>query len=251
MSKTATSPQAWELAERIRHRIQSEQLSDGSFFMTEAQLAEEYDASHTVTREAVSRLQALGILEGRKRKGLIVRHPDLIRLLSHSMPSLLGSEEDGRELEVLRYVIEVGAIELAVKFGTAKQIEELTATMDRLETALLREVDQEAAYALDLQFHLQILQMTGAKLVMGMQEVLVRFFQAVSIPLALKKEFTPELAERIVWEHRELCNAIRARDVEHARALIRLQFRQVITQLEQDEVASNAANDESAALNSD
>ena len=69
-SRPAT--QVRELAQKIRHRIQTERLPDGSFFMTEAQLAAEYGTSRTVTREAVSRLQALGILEGRKRKGLIV-----------------------------------------------------------------------------------------------------------------------------------------------------------------------------------
>ncbi len=70
-SRPAT--QAHELARTIRQRIQREQLAEGSLFMTEAQLAREYGASRTVTREAVSRLQALGILEGRKRKGLLVR----------------------------------------------------------------------------------------------------------------------------------------------------------------------------------
>lgn len=59
--------------------------------MTEAQLAAEYGASRTVIREAVSRLQALGILEGRKRKGLIVRHPDPLQLFSNSLPSLVRS----------------------------------------------------------------------------------------------------------------------------------------------------------------
>ena len=60
--------QVRELAQKIRQRIQAERLTDGSFFMTEAQLAAEYGASRTVTREAVSRLQALGLLEGRKAK---------------------------------------------------------------------------------------------------------------------------------------------------------------------------------------
>ncbi|OYW17275.1 MAG: hypothetical protein B7Z55_12845, partial [Planctomycetales bacterium 12-60-4] len=100
--------QAHELAQRIRKRIQAEQLADGTFFMTEAQLAEEYGVSRTVTREAVSRLQALGILEGRKRKGLLVRHPDPLRLLSNSLPSLVGSQNDWRELAQLRYALEVG-----------------------------------------------------------------------------------------------------------------------------------------------
>ncbi|MEQ9065252.1 MAG: GntR family transcriptional regulator, partial [Gimesia chilikensis] len=45
--------QSDELAERIRARIQDERLTDGAFFMTEADLAEEYDVSRTVAREAV------------------------------------------------------------------------------------------------------------------------------------------------------------------------------------------------------
>src|SRR5512146_1412235 len=107
--------QAHELAKKIRQRIQGEQLADGSFFMTEAQLAAEYHVSRTVAREAVSRLQALGILEGRKRKGLLVRRPDPLRLLSTSLPSLVASPDDWRELAQLRYVLEVGAIELAIR----------------------------------------------------------------------------------------------------------------------------------------
>ena len=73
---------------------------------------------------------------------------------------------------------------------------------------------------LDLEFHAQILQMTGSELIAGMQQVLVQFFQ-----LAPHAEPSPESAERILWEHRELLAAIRDRDVERARAMIRLQFR--------------------------
>src|SRR5690606_18068756 len=117
MDRSATSTrqtsQAQELARTIRKRIQRDQLPDGSFFMTESQLAAEYGASRTVIREAVSRLQALGILEGRKRKGLLVRRPDPLRLFSSGLPSLVDSPDDWLELAQLRYVLEVGAIELA------------------------------------------------------------------------------------------------------------------------------------------
>jgi len=62
--------------------------------------------------------------------------------------------------------------------------------------------------------------MTGSRLIAGMQQVLVQFFQ-----IAPHCEKTEASAERIIWEHRELLNAIRDRDVERARAMIRLQFR--------------------------
>src|SRR5438105_4589883 len=98
LSDSTSGTRAATLAEQIRRRIQTERLRDGDLFMTEAQVAEEYGVSRNITREAVSKLQALGILESRKRKGLIVRLPNPVKLLSHSLPSLAGSEEHLSEL---------------------------------------------------------------------------------------------------------------------------------------------------------
>ncbi len=218
VSRGAT--QAHELAKKIRHRIQRERLADGSFFMTEAQLAAEYGVSRTVTREAVSRLQALGILEGRKRKGLLVRHPDPLRLLSNSLPSLVASPDDWQELAQLRYALEVGAIELAIRAATDDQIEHLAQITRQMEEALRQDTESALSVGLDLEFHAQILRMTGSRLIAGMQQILVQFFQ-----IAPHSEKTAASAERIIWEHRELLGAIRERDVERARAMIRLQIR--------------------------
>ncbi|MCX7423114.1 MAG: FCD domain-containing protein [Planctomycetia bacterium] len=220
-SRPAT--QVRELARKIRHRIQAERLTDGSFFMTEAQLAAEYGASRTVTREAVSRLQALGLLEGRKRKGLIVRCPDPLRLFQNSLPSLMTSPDDWRDLAQLRYAIEVGAIELAVRAATDEQIERLGEIEQELEQAVLADQTSARTIELDVKFHSLILEMTGSRLIAGMQQVLVQFFQTVP-----QAKPTLASAERICWEHRELLDAIRDRDVERARAMIRVQIRKTL-----------------------
>ena len=217
-SRPAT--QARELAQKIRHRIQSERLAEGSFFMTEAQLAAEYGASRTVTREAVSRLQALGILEGRKRKGLIVRCPDPLRLLQSSLPSLMTSPDDWRDLAQLRYALEVGAIELAIRSATPEQIERLDQILRQLEKAVRDDMTSARALEMDVQFHSLILEMTGSRLIAGMQQVLVQFFQTMP-----RSQPTSGSVERICWEHRELFEAIRDRDVERARVMIRVQIR--------------------------
>ena len=47
-----------------------------------------------------------------------------------------------------------------------------------------------------------------------------QFFQ-----IAPHSEKSPASVERIIWEHRELFNAISERDLERARAMIRLQIR--------------------------
>ena len=230
-----SSSQADSLAQTIRERIQHERLADGVFFMTEAQVAEEYGTSRTVTREAVSRLQALGILEGRKRKGLIVRHPDPVRLLSNSLPSLVTSQSDWHDLAQLRYALEVGAIELAIRWGTEPQVAELGEITDALERALKKPDGSRREVALDMEFHAQILKMTGSRLIAGMQQVLVEYFR-----LSPHSDATPAVSERVSWEHRELFQAIRDRDVERARSMIRLQFRMLLE-------AAPAGKGESAA----
>ena len=217
-SRPAT--QVRELAQKIRHRIQTERLPDGSFFMTEAQLAAEYGTSRTVTREAVSRLQALGILEGRKRKGLIVRCPDPLRLFQNSLPSLMTSPDDWRDLAQLRYALEVGAIELAIRAATDEQIEGLGQIEQDLEQAVQEDMHSDQTIELDVKFHSLILEMTGSRLIAGMQQVLVQFFQTMP-----RSKSCSSSAERICWEHRELLEAIRERDIERARAMIRLQIR--------------------------
>lgn len=218
-----------DLAEKVRRRIQADQLADGALFMTAAQLAEEYGVSRTVAREAVSRLQALGILEGRKRKGLVVRHPDPLRLLSESLPSLASSPRDWLELAQLRYALEVGTIELAVRSATAEQVERLGRIASEMERALLGHEGAAREIALDLDFHALILQMTGSRMIAGMQRVLIQFFQ-----LAPHGAPDDASAERIAWEHRELYNAIRDRDIERARSMIRLQFRGLLPAIGDD-----------------
>jgi len=212
--------QVRELARTIRQRIQAEQLTDGQFFMTEAQVAAEYGASRTVTREAISRLQALGILEGRKRKGLIVRRPDPLRLFQNSLPSLMTSVDDWRDLAQFRYAIEVGAIELAIKNSTSEQIERLAQIESELEQAVLEDSGSARTVELDIRFHGLILEMTGSRMIAGMQQVLVQVFQIMP-----KSNPDSATAERVCWEHRELLDAIRDRDVERARAMIRVQIR--------------------------
>jgi GntR family transcriptional regulator, transcriptional repressor for pyruvate dehydrogenase complex len=214
---------AHDLADQIRLRIQAERLADGVLFMTADQLASEYGVSRTVAREAISRLQALGILEGKKRKGLIIRRPDLVGLLSRSIPSLVDSVDDWRELGQLRFAIEVGAIDLAVRNGTSAQIERLEEITTALEQALQQLDLFPQQIALDVEFHSVLLEMTGSRMIAGMQQVLLKFFQ--SAPHAPP---TPEATQRILWEHRELFHAVRDRDVERARTMMRLHFRSLI-----------------------
>jgi DNA-binding FadR family transcriptional regulator len=234
LSNSTAGTRAATLAEQIRRRIQAEQLRDGDLFMTEAQVAAEYGVSRNITREAVSRLRALGILEGRKRKGLIVRLPNPVQLLSHSLPSLAQSEEHLNELAKLRYILEVGAIELAVANATPEQVERLGELAREYEQVVREKQGGARADRVELAFHGLILEMTGASVVVGMQKVLARFFEVASRERPALYGDDQELDRQqrewlAVWQHHQIVAAIRDRDLGRAQAMMRLHFQVLLS----------------------
>lgn len=231
MRQTPVKSQSQQLAERIRRRIERSKLSDGALFMTEAEVAEEYGVSRTVAREAVGRLRTLGLLEGRQRKGLIVRRPDPVKLFSATLPSLAQSKEDLIDVTKLRYALEVGAVELAVKNATEDQIHRLVGLAAEIKVAVQAGGSPSDERDLDLAFHSLLLEMTGSTLIAEMQRVLVQFFRSLSTRVA-----DAASADRIAWEHTELASAIRDRDVERARAMIRVQVGRYLNDPDHDPV---------------
>jgi DNA-binding FadR family transcriptional regulator len=216
-----------QLAERIRQHIEQARLPDGALFMTEAEVADKFEVSRTISREALGRLRAIGLLEGRKRKGFIVRHPDPIRLFSISLPALAKSDRDVIDLARLRYVLELGAIELAVKNATIDQITRLMEIAGQIKQAAGRRSPTKRMNELDIAFHSLLLEMTSSKLIAGMQRVLVDFFRTTTSSAPLDATS----AEHTAWEHTELAAAIRDRDLEHARALMRRQLRRYLPEM--------------------
>lgn len=208
-----------QLSDRLRKRIQDSSMKEGDLFMTEQELAEEYQVSRGVVREAVGRLKALGILEGRKRKGLVISKPDPFGLLSETLPSLINSHEDIKELSMLRYAVEIGSIELAVRNASDAQIEELGTIVSEMGEVCRATEITERLIELDLAFHTLLLEMTGSTLISGMRRLLVAFFRR---PWNFKGD--RESLTRTHWVHDELYRAIRDRDTERARNMIRLQF---------------------------
>lgn len=223
MPRERRSTRATQVAQRIQARIHADGCEDGDLFMTEAQVASEFGVSRNITREAVSRLRGLGMLESRKRKGLIVRRPCPIDLLSQSLPMLARSAEDVNELARLRYVMEIGAIELVVANADEAQIAELARRAAEFESAFRSRAGCDRENEMDLAFHGVMLQMTGSRMVAGMQRILAKFFQAV-----YPGDAWPA-TDASVWQHHELVAAIRERDLERARAMLRLHFQPLLS----------------------
>lgn len=217
--KEATQNLTSDLVEKIRSRIMDSKLEQGAVFMTVDQIASEYRVSRTIAREAASQLQALGLLKGRQRVGLVVHRPDVLDQMKNWLPlysrSLGG--ESVQALAQLRYTLELGAIGLAVANATEDQIHRLRDIAAHFEVVTSTFGQTEEADTTEVAFHSLILEMTGNPLISGMHAVLSDFFRVA----VQKNPHWRKVSPDAVWEHKAIANAMAARDVELARTLLR------------------------------
>jgi DNA-binding FadR family transcriptional regulator len=212
---------ACSLAEKIHRDIVSSGLKAGELFMTSDQVAKRYDASRTVVREALSQLRALGVLRGRQRLGVLVAQPDPIKLSARWVPMFgrAGGLEGFRRLAEWRFVLEVGALDLAVEHATPEQLHRLAQGADEFAKVAAVSGHSIEADKLDIAFHAIILEMTGNPLVAGMHRVVADYFHA-------SKQFnTPPDASKAIREHHTIAEAFARGDLETARSVLRAHLR--------------------------
>jgi len=217
------------LAEQIRNDIAEQQLSPGEFFMTGDEVAQKFGVSRVIAREAISQLRALGLLESRQSKGLVIGKTNLVSLLEQSLPFSGYEGQDLRILAQLRYVLEVGAVDFAVTNATEEQITRLKDLAEKYQ-ATQQNGHDENGDQIELAFHKLILEMTGNPLVAGMHHVLSDYFQQASRQLPDWNTCWPHT----VWEHEAIAQAFGQRDTEIARAYIKRHLSKTLENFEQD-----------------
>jgi DNA-binding GntR family transcriptional regulator len=133
--KTSASPKLIEeLADRIQAKIVAGEYPPGSRLKQEV-LAQEFDVSRTPIREALSRLEAKGIVSHTQRRSAVVRTP---------------SSREISEMYQVRAELEGLAAHLSARFITDSQLGELRHSHDEFVQAVkeLRQ-DRESATRVD------------------------------------------------------------------------------------------------------
>jgi len=210
---------AHEIVESLGGRIRSGGLAAGDKLPTEADLMADFSVSRTVVREAISRLQAAGLVETRHGVGTFVIAPPgplSFRIAREQLATL----DDVIAMLELRIGVEVEAAGLAAQRRTADNLARMRAALDSFVAAT--EARRNAVGA-DFEFHLEIMRATqNAHFVQLLQTL-----GTAMIPRArLDKETVNDEARqnylrRVHAEHESLLDAIVNRDPEAARAAAR------------------------------
>lgn len=223
-----TGTLASRLARQIHDDIIASGLRAGELFMTGEQVEEKYAVSRSIAREALSQLRSLGILEGRQNRGLLVSQPDPVHLMSRWVPFYGRGGEEGafQRLAQLRFVLEVGAVDLAVAHATGSQVTRLAGLADEFEAIAANAGHTPETDAIDLSFHGLILEMTGNSLIAGMHGVLSEYFHAsTQVP-----PMPAEDAAMALREHHLIVDAFRRRDAALATSLLRAHLQRTLAE---------------------
>ena len=210
---------ALELVDSLGDRIRAGQLQTGDKLPTEAAIMGEFEVSRTVVREAISKLQAAGLVETRHGIGTFVLGPGDGPSFKIT-PEQFSTLQDVIAVLELRIGLETEAAGLAALRRSEGNLLALRKALDAVIAAVEAGQDSVAA---DFQFHLEIARATQN----GHFAELMSTLGSQIIPRARLEPSVDMSAERLAYmrrvnaEHESILDAITSQDAESARAAMR------------------------------
>ncbi|GAB2867184.1 FadR/GntR family transcriptional regulator [Pseudoduganella ginsengisoli] len=201
------------LVEAITASIKGGELKPGDKLPTESVIMDLHGVSRTVVREAISHLQAAGLVQTKHGIGTFVLEPPSQPLrISADTVRTIG---DVLAILELRISLETEAAWLAASRRSETQL----AAMGEALAKILAGGSVEA----DVQFHLLIAQATGNRYFVDILAALGTHIipRARANTAHLAQDDPAHYLERVNREHEDIFNAIKRQDAEAARAAMR------------------------------
>ena len=208
-----------EIVASLGEDIRAERTKPGDKLATEAEIMLRFDVSRTVVREALSRLQACGLVETRHGIGTFVNPPDTSGNFKISAQDFATVADVIAVLE-LRISLEAEAAALAAQRRTQPHLDAMQAALHSFKASIEQDSD---AVPPDFQFHMEIARATGNQHFAD----LMTYLGSMIIPRI--RVNTPQTAPegrlayllRVNSEHESIFVAIRDQDSDAARAAMR------------------------------
>lgn len=206
------------VVEQLTEHIRIGELQPGDKLPTETEIMVEQGVSRSVVREAISRLQAAGLVETRHGIGTFVLPPPPVMGID---PATVTTVRDVIALLELRIGLETEAAGLAAARRTEAQLAEVRAALAALQQAARRGED---TVELDQRFHLAIAEASGNEYFRAiLQHLGANIIPRARINSARLTHADPAAyMEQVGREHEQLVDAIARGDAESARAAMRL-----------------------------
>jgi DNA-binding GntR family transcriptional regulator len=185
----------------IRAGIISGELEPGEIYSATV-LADRLGVSPTPVREAMLDLANAGLVEAVRNRGFRVLTPD---------------ERDLDEIGELRLMVEVPATRLVVERASEEELSALERVVADLESTA-EEADLAGFLLADREFHIGLLEMTGNRRLVRLVDQLRDQTRLIGLKALAESRRLTESAR----EHREILEALQARDADRVEELMRV-----------------------------
>lgn len=219
-----------KIADILCRKIVNKEYKPGEKLPTERELAEQFKATRHCIREALKRLEAIGLVKIRQGSGIVVQDIDLIGGLE-LFDTLIRDENGKINLPLLKDILEFRdnmvrqVIRLAAERHTQEELDELRYLSQKRKTT---QYDSEELQKINERFFRIFAQATRNQiyelLYNTMWQAFLKINEMVDIPLIGKQELE-RLAERIL-------EAFEQRDGDLAELLISRHLESVRKQIE-------------------
>ncbi|NBR06383.1 MAG: FadR family transcriptional regulator [Planctomycetes bacterium] len=213
------------VVERITRVIRDRKLLAGHKLPGEHELVEQLKVSRPVLREALARLQSMGLVDIKRGKGTFVGNANSLANCVRLLQSAVAiTPQELITYAELRSAIEVQAARQAAESATIEDIAELSGLLKKLEDDELPYPD---ALEIDFQFHRKIIDIAGNLLMKNLMEVIYEFV------LTQMVRTTPSQPQNQVGRklHRAILKAIAQHDPESAEQAMRQHMIAVLKRL--------------------
>ena len=201
----------------IKNKIIQGKLKDGDMLASQDELAKSMGVSRASLREALNRLELMGLIESIQGRGTFVRaiaHTDFMNPLTSF---LAMDRESALDLLEARGYIEGAVAALAANNASEDDLDKLEQVLEQMEHACSSE-DLEGFIAMDVQFHMLVAGCSKNQVMARIAEIIrdllrqliYKFFDTVASSVSDTMKHTIEL-------HRNVYDAIRRRDAKSAR----------------------------------
>ncbi len=201
------------LAAELEAEILSGGLAPGDRLFSERQLAERQGVSRPMVREALRILAERGLVEIAPGRGAFVRHPSPLAGSRPLDAVYRRAHPTAWELIEARLVIESETASLAGQRAGLDDVRRLERRLQALESAS----DPAESVRRDLAFHLEVAVAAHNRIL----EAVLASLASLLAELMVRTLGEPEAHQRTARFHREVYEAIAARDPERARAAMR------------------------------
>lgn len=201
-----------QMFDAIIDHIVAEDLQPGDSLPSTAALCDQFAASRPVVREAISALEAVGLVEVHNGRNAVVKELD-----GHLIELFLSRvlRTDARPLSAMmevRVPLEIQAARLAAARASAADSDELDELLKQMDNALK---DSEGYPVLDIAFHMAIARSTGNGALQWFSESLRHELTEAMVQVRRYREINDLVGDEQL-DHRRIADAIRAGDADAA-----------------------------------